>query len=147
MKRFILGSLLVVLSACGPVKTTTVYTPVIDINLAMQSPQPNRFVGLEYGIRVNVQDGRSIGTVLKKHDNYLITPPKETVYPEVISFVSESTRRYMRTLGFNLDADISTDYMMNLRIFFNFLHIFSKMVCFFFRSVFRNIFIYLKLFM
>ena len=116
MKQFILGSLLVVLSACGPVRTATVYTPVIDINLAMQSPQPNRFVGLEYGIRVNVQDGRSIADVLKKHDNYLITPPKTTVYPEVISFVSESTRRYMRTLGFNLDADISTDYMMNLNV-------------------------------
>lgn len=38
------------------------------------------------------------------------------VYPDVLSFVTESTRRYMRTMGFNLDSDISTDYMMSLVI-------------------------------
>jgi len=31
-------------------------------------------------------------------------------------FVSESVRRYMRTMGFNLDADVSTDYMLMLAI-------------------------------
>lgn len=38
------------------------------------------------------------------------------VYPEVTSFIPESMRRYMRTMGFNMDADVSTDYLMQITI-------------------------------
>lgn len=89
------------------------------INLALTSEAySNRFVNLDYGIRLNIRDERASHkqTILYKHDNYLTSKPVVNVYPDVISFVSESMRRYMRTIGFNLDSDISTDYMLNVSI-------------------------------
>ena len=89
------------------------------INLALTSEAySNRFVNLDYGIRLNIRDERASHkqTILYKHDNYLTSKPVVNVYPDVRSFVSESMRRYMRTMGFNLDSDISTDYMLNVSI-------------------------------
>lgn len=89
------------------------------INLALTSEAySNRFVNLDYGIRLNIRDERASHkqTILYKHDNYLTSKPVVNVYPDVRSFVSESMRRYMRTIGFNLDSDISTDYMLNVSI-------------------------------
>ena len=102
--------------ACGTVKRTVPVVSSISIALSSDSPRPNRFVGLDYGIRLNVSDGRSTGKVISKHDSYLTSSPKESVSPDVMSFVSESCRRYMRTSGFNLDADIATDYLLNLTV-------------------------------
>lgn len=102
--------------ACGTVKKTVPVVSSISIALSSDSPRPNRFVGLDYGIRLNVSDGRSTGKVISKHDSYLTSSPKESVSPDVMSFVSESCRRYMRTSGFNLDADIATDYLLNLTV-------------------------------
>ena len=42
--------------------------------------------------------------------------PKLYASPDVLSFVSESARRYMRTLGFKFNVDESTDYIMNLSV-------------------------------
>lgn len=103
--------------ACG--STKSVYTPpqpkVINLSL-VKEPAANRFVGLDYGIRLTVNDGRADYRLLKKHDNYTTSLPSVRVNPEVSDFVSESTRRYMRVMGFNLDADVSTDYMLSLTI-------------------------------
>lgn len=38
------------------------------------------------------------------------------VNPNIGSFIPESMRRYMRTMGFNMDADIATDYLMQITI-------------------------------
>lgn len=89
------------------------------INLALTSQTySNRFVNLDYGIRLNIRDERASHkqTILYKHDDHLTSKPVVNVYPDVRSFVSESMRRYMRTIGFNLDSDISTDYMLNVSI-------------------------------
>ncbi len=115
MKKVFFASLIMImgLASCGSSKQVT-YAPTIDINLALQGePMRNQFVGLEYGIRLSVKDQRANpGVVLQKHDGFVSQKPRANVYPDVYSFVSESTRRYMRTLGFNLDADPSTDYLM-----------------------------------
>ena len=102
--------------ACGT--TLNVVTPAPKvINLALTSdPQAHRFVELDYGIRLNVQDGRAMSRLLKKHDNYTTSLPQVTVNPEIKPFVEESTRRYMRTMGFNLDSDVATDYILTLTI-------------------------------
>ena len=42
--------------------------------------------------------------------------PAAQTNPAISSFVPESMRRYMRTLGFNLDADVATDYLMQVDI-------------------------------
>lgn len=103
-------------TSCGSFSSATTSTPTVSINLSVDEPNPNRFVGLDYGIRLSFQDARSSDRVLERHDYYLTSTPRESVYPDVRSFVSESCRRYMRTLGFNLDADVSTDYIMNIKM-------------------------------
>ncbi|MBR4951719.1 MAG: hypothetical protein IKY56_01845 [Alistipes sp.] len=120
MKRYIVLALAlcvsVVLFSCGVFKTTTVVAPK-TINLALVgNVQPNKFVNLDYGIRLNVNDARANTRVLKQYDVSATSLPQVRVSPDIYSFVSESSRRYMRTLGFNLDADIATDYMMTLTI-------------------------------
>lgn len=106
-----------VLTSCGVFnKSTTPTIQTYNITLAASNPQPNKFVNMDYGIRLNVRDGRATSKLIAKHDSYLTTSPRETVSPDILSFVSESTRRYMRTLGFNLDADIATDYMLEMTI-------------------------------
>lgn len=119
MKRYLillLSLICFLFIGCGPAKVTTSKPTPITINLSTEEPQPNRFVGLDYGIRLNVVDGRATDRILKKHDSYATSLPSTNVYPDVMSFVPESIRRYMRTMGFNLDADIATDYMLTLTV-------------------------------
>ena len=118
----LLISFLISLVSCSSLSYTPAPAPKPEpptINLALTSEAySNRFVNLDYGIRLNIRDERASHkqTILYKHDNYLTSKPVVNVYPDVRSFVSESMRRYMRTMGFNLDSDISTDYMLNVSI-------------------------------
>ena len=122
--RFLITALVVLLLAsCTSQRPTTssrTTTVVPTINLALiRDAQSNKFINLEYGIKLNLKDGRSYdkaARIVYKHDNYLTSMPQVTVYPEVVSFVKESMRRYMRTMGFNLDADVSTDYLLSATI-------------------------------
>lgn len=105
------------LSSCWTSSKTTTTPKNYSVNLALTSnPQSNKFINLEYGIRLNVKDNRENSKILQKYDANPISIPYVSVNPDVNSFVSESMRRYMRTMGFNLDADISTDYMMQVSI-------------------------------
>ena len=106
------------MSACSNSKPTTKLPPQPkEINLALIKDAPtNRLVKMDYGIRLNVRDNRANYNILKKYDASATSTPRVNVYPDVESFVSESMRRYMRTMGFNLDADVSTDYMMQVAI-------------------------------
>lgn len=114
-KILILAALTTVFTACSVFKSTPVAPK--NINLALTADmEANKYVNLDYGIRLNIKDGRSTPNVLRKYDASVTYVPQTTVNPEVMSFVQESTRRYMRTLGFNLDADISTDYMLTLTL-------------------------------
>ena len=119
MKRFLLilcAAGLLGLVSCASVKNIVAPGPR-TINLALtEEPQANRYVELDYGIRLNVRDARSNSRVLQKYDASATSLPQVQVSPELVSFVSESTRRYMRTMGFNLDADVATDYMLTLSI-------------------------------
>ena len=108
----LLATLLAV--SCGVVKPAP--APKV-INLALVgSVQSNKFINLDYGIRLSVKDARANTRVLQKYDASATYLPQVSVSPDIFSFVSESSRRYMRTLGFNLDADVATDYMMTLSI-------------------------------
>lgn len=120
MKRFSfywLIALMPLLTSCFSSKPVTSTIQTGNISLALiGNPQANKYINLDYGIRLNVKDGRANTQVLQKYDASATQKPYVTVQPEVTSFVSESTRRYMRTMGFNLDADVATDYMLNLTI-------------------------------
>ncbi len=99
--------------ACGAGKIVTTTPKVINLALVADA-DANKYVNLDYGIRLNIKDGRSNTKVLQKYDASAIHVPQVTVNPEVMSFIPESVRRYMRTMGFNLDADVSTDYMLTM---------------------------------
>ncbi|WP_294600702.1 hypothetical protein [uncultured Rikenella sp.] len=114
---FLSTILLAGLVSCSVAKKVAAPPQPRVLNLALtEDPHPNRFVELDYGIRLNVRDERADGRVLQKYDASATSLPQVSVNPEVLSFVSENARRYMRTMGFNLDADISTDYLLTLAI-------------------------------
>lgn len=90
---------------------------VRTFNLALVSqPQADKYANLEYGIRLNVQDVRANKRVIHVYDASATSIPAAQTNPSIGSFVPESVRRYMRTMGFNLDADVATDYLMQLDI-------------------------------
>lgn len=113
----LLGALIsMALASCtstAPVSTSApAPTPkVVNLDL-VATPNPNAYVNLDYGIRINVKDNRTSSAILSKHDNYITSKPSVSVNPDVKSFVNESMRNHMRTMGFRLDSDISSDYMM-----------------------------------
>ena len=89
----------------------------LTINLALTgTPVADKYANLEYGIRVNVQDARADKRLIQVYDAAATSRPLVQVNPEVGSFVPESMRRYMRTMGFNMDADVATDYLMQVNI-------------------------------
>lgn len=89
----------------------------MTINLALTgNPVADKYANLEYGIRLNTQDSRADKQLIQVYDAAATSKPIVTVNPEVTSFVPESMRRYMRTMGFNMDADVATDYLMQVSI-------------------------------
>ena len=107
------------LQSCGSEEELVTYTPPKpkQINLELiKDAQANKYINLDYGIRMNVRDERATTNILKKYDASTTSVPKIGVEPEVQEFVLESMRRYMRTMGFKLDADVSTDYMLQVSI-------------------------------
>lgn len=120
MKKSILLAAVVVVallvSSCGSKKQAAV-PQVRTYNLALvNNPQADKYANLEYGIRLNVQDVRSNKRVIHIYDASATSIPAAQTNPAIASFVPESMRRYMRTMGFNLDADIATDYLMQVDI-------------------------------
>lgn len=113
----LVASMAILLQSCGTTKQTVSHPKTNVVNLALvKEAQSNRFMFLDYGIRLNVADNRPNDNILRKYDGSTTYTPKVNVEPDVRSFVDESMRHYMRTLGFNFDADIRTDYMMQVNI-------------------------------
>ena len=104
------------LGGCGVQKPAGPVTLTIPLELK-KLPPANQYINMDYGIRLNVLDKRANPAILHKYD---VKPGTRSLilntYPDVLSFASESMRQYMQTLGFVLDADINTDYMMQVDI-------------------------------
>ncbi len=88
---------------------------IFNLTLA-QLPQEGKYANLNYGIRLNIQDSRANQRIVQIYDASPIYVPKSSTNPAITAFVAESMRRYMRTMGFNLDSDIETDYLMQIDI-------------------------------
>lgn len=121
MKRLVYQLITVAASAglltgCSVTQKVVEPQPAVVYLALTANPIPNKYVDMDYGIRLQVRDSRSNQNILQKHDAYVVSTPQVSAHPDVESFVSESMRRYMRTMGFNLDADISTDYLMSVSI-------------------------------
>ena len=109
----------IIMSSCGLGKNfpTTTALPSGMLNLAItENPIPDKYANMDYGIRLNVADSRAKMSLVHVYDASTISVPQFSANPSVGSFVSESMRRYMRTMGFNLDADPSTDYWMEVSL-------------------------------
>lgn len=118
-KLLICALLVLPFQSCGGSKRAVNQQSVsaLNINLILaKEGEANKFVNLDYGIRLSVRDSRATTKILNIFDASVTTTPQTSVYPDVTSFVSESTRRYMRTMGFNLDANIATDYYLTVQI-------------------------------
>lgn len=117
MKKILFFTVLAfILASCGAPKVTTIPPQTIPLSLS-KLPPSNIYVNMDYGIRLNVADKRSSNAVLSKYDVDLnITRPVVSTYPEVVPFVSESIKKYMQTMGFDIDSDINTDYMLQAEI-------------------------------
>lgn len=87
------------------------------INLALNNDAVrNRFINMDYGIKLNIKDKRTDSRILNKHDKHPIYTPSVSVEPEISSFVNESLKEYMKTLGFSINSDIETDYLLDVTI-------------------------------
>lgn len=119
MKKVItLLMFLLLLISCGTTKEQSpqIYSVTIPLSLS-KMPQSNIYINLDYGIRLNVVDKRADNKILNKYEvNLEIPKPDTSSYPEVQSFVSESLKKYMKTMGFVLDSDINTDYMLQVEV-------------------------------
>ncbi len=131
MKNVILFLLSVcLLTACGTTATTkSPTTHTIPLELA-KLPKSDIYINMDYGIRLNVLDKRASKNVLNKYDanplemktrkgsasKLLSANPIFNTYPEIIPFISESMTTYMQTMGFDLNADINTDYLFQIEV-------------------------------
>ena len=116
-KTIILLSLVTIICCVSCASKKPVQPSVRTFNLTLVSnPLADKYANLEYGIRLNVQDVRANKRIIQVYDANATTIPAAQTNPSVNSFVPESMRRYMRTMGFNLDADVATDYLMQLDI-------------------------------
>ena len=121
MKKILTIATLVValttMSSCGSSRSYTPTLPSGILNLAItENPTPDKYANMDYGIRLNVADARAKMALVHVYDASTISLPQFSANPSVSSFVSESMRRYMRTMGFNLDADPATDYWMEVSL-------------------------------
>ena len=108
-----------VIVSCGPVRSVpSVEKPQpMALNLQVtRSPRANTYVNLDYGIKLKAYDVRSKNNIVTKYDANPIFVPTATTYPSLLDFVSESTIRYMKELGFVLNADIETDFLLSLKL-------------------------------
>ena len=121
MKKILTIAILVfaltTMSSCGSSRSYTPTLPSGILNLAItENPTPDKYANMDYGIRLNVADARAKMAVVHVYDASTLSVPQFSANPSVSSFVSESMRRYMRTMGFNLDADPATDYWMEVSL-------------------------------
>lgn len=114
----LLTSLMIFTTSCFTSKTVSTPAPTPQtINLTLvKTPQADKYANLEYGIRLNVEDGRANKRMIQMYDASSTSVPTVNVNPGIGSFVPESMRRYMRTMGFNMDADVATDYLMQVTL-------------------------------
>lgn len=120
MKKILFSLLsIAILSSCGILKKGPAgpqsYTLPLVLN---EMPASDIYIDLDYGIRLNVVDKRAQQSVLNRYDTNSFDGqrPEMSTYPDVLSFVSESMKTYMETMGFDLNTDINTDYMLQVEI-------------------------------
>ena len=101
--------------SCGSTsrRNEPVQPKMISLELVKEAPA-NKYINLDYGIRLNIKDSRADKDMIQIYDSNYSTNYR--VDPEVKDFVEESLNKYVRDMGFALEADVSTDYMLQIII-------------------------------
>ena len=108
-----------ILSSCSSSqKVPSISRPeALTLNLnILRNPNENTFINLDYGIKVQVYDFRSKKNIVTRYDANPIFAPETVTYPKVDEFILESSRKYMKQLGFRLNSDVETDYLISLKL-------------------------------
>lgn len=121
MKKLIFSVAVIItlFASCGSSHRVNSVKKPAPINLTLgivREPRANSFVNLDYGIRLSVYDGRSNQSIMMRYDANPIFVPEVNAYPPVMDFIKDNTKRYMKTLGFTMDSDIDTDYLLLLNV-------------------------------
>ena len=116
---FILVFSLIFTTSCGMFqrKKSAAGRHMISLELIKEAPA-NKYINMDYGIRLSIKDSRAKTDLIQVYDATASGRVKGgySVDPEVKDFVDESLRRYIRDLGFSLDADVATDYMLQVAV-------------------------------
>ena len=115
----IASSILLLAASCGTTKKVATVERPKDITLNMvvlRSPRTNSYINLDYGIKLKVYDVRRQTNIMKRYDANPIFTPGTSIYPAITDFMMESGRKYMKELGFVLNADIETDYLLSMKL-------------------------------
>ena len=101
--------------SCGSTSTSqdSPQLKMISLELVKEAPA-NKYINLDYGIRLNIKDSRADKDMIQIYDSGYSANYR--VDPEVKDFVDDSLRKYIRDMGFSLEADVSTDYMLQIII-------------------------------
>ena len=87
------------------------------INLALTSSAPeDKYPNLAYGVQLNFRDDRANSRFIHVYDASATQQPDLTVNPAIQRFVPNAIRQYMRTMGFRMDSDPSSDYFMEVEL-------------------------------
>lgn len=119
MKKSYLLIVMLLVASCGIQRNVTSVERPTPLNIDLKTtrtPRENTFINLDYGIRLQVYDTRNKKDIIVRYDANPIFTPVTTTYPSIIEFMQESGKNYMKTLGFTMNSDIETDYMMSLKL-------------------------------
>lgn len=104
-------------------KSKKLMPPPVYLRMS-EDGQRARFVNLDKGVRLNVKDNRRYTGLVRKFDpNPLFSQIKDNgeantavSRQDMADFVDESMRGYMRDLGFRINSDLNTDYIMDVTV-------------------------------
>jgi len=87
------------------------------VNLAVNGDAPaDKYPNLTYGIQLNFRDDRANPRFIQIYDANAVGSPSLETNPSIPRFVPNAFRQYMRTMGFKIDSDPSTDYIMSVTL-------------------------------
>lgn len=124
MKRIRISFLLVLLGLYIPImgrtpapsqSQQTQTQSVINLGLLGNAPA-DKYTDLGYGIRILYREDRANTNIIQVFDASASQLPSYSVNPSIPKFVPNAMRQYMRTMGFSLDSDPSTDYIMEVTL-------------------------------
>lgn len=88
---------------------------VINLGLIGNAPA-DKYANITYGIRLLFRDDRANSNIIQVYDASASQIPNVSVNPSIQKFVPHAIRQYMSTMGFVMDSDPSTDYIMEVTL-------------------------------